>query len=57
MIVKEILPLSPQGRAERLGLDASEFDHIKMNEVAAEAVNFIKRKDRSNLKVSIRRCS
>lgn len=57
MRLREIVPLTPQERAERLGLDPASFPKEKMNEEAESAVNYIKRKDRSDYKVYVRWCS
>ena len=57
MRLREIVPLTPQERAERLGLDPSCFQRGKMSEEAESAVNYIKRKDRSDYKVYMRGCS
>lgn len=54
MRLREIVPLTPQERAERLGLDPASFPKEKMNEEAESAVNYIKRKDRSDYKVYVR---
>jgi hypothetical protein len=53
MRVKEIEPLTPQQRAESLGLDAAAFPRTRMTQEAEAAVNFIKRKDRSDYKVKL----
>lgn len=57
MRVKEIEPLTPQQRAVALGLDAAMFPRGRMDEEVEAAVNFIKRKDRSDYKVALGRCS
>jgi hypothetical protein len=57
MILKQIQPLSPQERAEKLGLNVADFFYSKMSDSAADETNFIKKKDRSNWKVNNWRCS
>lgn len=51
MRVTQVHPLTPQERALRLGLDPSLFPQGEMSEEVEAAVNFVKRKDRSDYKV------
>lgn len=52
MIVQPAKWLSPWERAERLGLDSAAFEGVTMSVIASDAVDRIKKSDRSNLKVS-----
>jgi hypothetical protein len=51
MLIKEVEPLTPAQKAERLGLQPSYFSAPQMNIQALQAVEFVKRKDRPRLNV------
>ena len=51
MIVQPAKWLTPQERAERLGLDSAAFGQFTMSVAAADAIDRIKKSDRSNWKV------
>lgn len=57
MIVQTAKWLSPWERAERLGLDSAAFEEFTMSVATADAVDRVKKSDRSNLKVSQYLCS
>lgn len=53
MIVQPAKSISPQERAKRLGLDPAAFGEFTMSVAAADAVDRIKKSDRSNWKVRV----
>lgn len=53
MIAQPAKPISPQERAIMLGLDPAAFGQFTMSVAAADAVDRIKKSDRSNWKVRV----
>lgn len=52
MQLKQVIPLTPSQRAQKLGLPSSRFQGKTMGDNALEAIEKVKKRDRSGHKVT-----